>query len=76
MPSEPKDAEAALQKLGQRLRQGFAQQHPTSEKTLDVVKETVREQYTQEQEAKNTQKPAPDASKAPERKPDEPDQER
>ena len=74
MPKHKPDAEAALQKLGQRLRAGMAQQHPAQ--NLDTVRGAVREQYEQEQEAARGKKPTQDAAKAPQRKPPEPDRER
>jgi hypothetical protein len=74
MPKQKPDAEAALQRLGQRLRAGMAEQHPAQ--NLETVRGAVREQYEQEQEAARGKKPAPDAAKEPQRKPPEPDQER
>jgi len=50
MPDPDTDAAAKLQKLGERLRAGFAKQHPAQD--LDAVRGAVREQYEQEQEAK------------------------
>lgn len=76
MPNQKPDAEAALQKLGQRVREGHAIQHPTPEKNLEPVRDAVREQYEQEQQADREKKPAPDAAKDHERKPPEPDLER
>jgi hypothetical protein len=73
MPKKSTDAEAALQKLGQSLRAGMAEQHP--EQNLEIVRGAVREQYEQEQAAKR-EKTAPEAAKAPQRKPPEPDLER
>ena len=61
MPREPKQAEAALQKLGQRIRAGWAKKHPISQRSLETVRTTVREQWEVEQKAKRermkTQKP-------------------
>ena len=73
MPKQNPDAEAALHKLGQRLREGFAAKHPTQEKDIQAVKDAVREQYEQEQKAEHEKKPAPDAEKQPERLPPEPE---
>jgi hypothetical protein len=70
------DAEIALHKLGQRIREGHARKHPTPDKSLETVKDAVREQYEQEQEAERGKKPAPDTGKEPERQPSEPDQDR
>jgi hypothetical protein len=74
MPKQPTDAEAALQKLGQRLRAGMAEQHPAQ--NLETVRGAVREQYEQQKEAARGKKPAPNTAKEPQRKPSEPDQER
>ena len=49
MPNQNTDAEAALQKLGHRLRLGWAKKHPIPDKSLESVKNTVREQWEQEQ---------------------------
>src|SRR5665213_698159 len=47
MPNQNTDAEAALQKLGHRVRLGWAKKHPVSDKSLESVKNTVREQWEQ-----------------------------
>ena len=73
MPKQNPDAEAALHKLGQRLREGFAAKHPTQEKDIQAVKDAVREQYEQEQTAEREKKPSPEAEKEPGRQPEEPD---
>ena len=72
MPKQKPDAEAALQKLGQRLRGGMAVKHP--EPNLEAVRGAVRKQYVQEQTAQRDAKPAPDAAK--DRQPPEPEPER
>jgi hypothetical protein len=72
MPNQKTNAEAALQKLGQRIRSGWSKQHPIAEQSLDTVRTTVRQDWEQEQQAKRTKKPtAP--TKTRHRKPDEPD---
>jgi hypothetical protein len=76
MPKQTPDAEAALHKLGQRLREGFAAKHPTQEKDIQAVKDAVRGQYEQEQKAEREKTPAPEAEKEPERKPSGPDLEK
>ena len=73
MPDQNTDAEAKLEKLGQRVRAGFAKQHPAQ--NLETVRGAVREQYEQEQEAKRG-KPATPPGPAKERQPKEPDRER
>ena len=73
MPKQNPDAELALHKLGQRIRDGFAKKHPTPDKSLETVKNAVREQYEQEQDAKRSATVEP-PSPAQEREPEEPDQ--
>ena len=75
MPKQNPDAELALHKLGQRIRDGFAKKHPTTDKSIQTVRDAVREQYEQEQAVEREKKPAPDADKERERQPSEPDQE-
>ncbi len=74
MPKKTPDPEAALQKLGERLRAGFAKEHPAQ--NLDTVREAVREQYAQEQKTPRAAKSAPDAAKGKGRQPPEPEPER
>ena len=76
MPNKNTDADAALKKLGQHVRLGWAKKHPISDKSLESVKNTVREQWEREQVAERERKPAPDAAKDKQRQPPEPDQER
>lgn len=76
MPNEKPDAEAALRKLGQRIRQGFAERYPVQETCIEAVKNAVREQYEQEQIAEREIKPTPNVKKEKGRQPPEPDQER
>ncbi len=59
MPQTP-DAESSLAKLGQRLRDGWAKQHPTQEHELDAVREAIREQWAREREAKTHEGKNPD----------------
>ena len=72
MPNQNTDAEAALQKLGHRVRLAWAKKHPISDKSLESVKATVREQWEQEQTASRTSKPAPSPDKDRGTKPPEP----
>jgi hypothetical protein len=76
MPNQNTDAEAALKKLGDHLRLGWAKKHPVSDKSLESVKNTVREQWEQEQVAERPSKPTSAPAKDKSRKPPEPDQER
>jgi len=73
MPDQNTDAEAALQKLGHRLRLGWAKKHPTPDKSLESVKNTVREQWEQEQTIKRTSPSAPSPAKDRQPKPPEPE---
>jgi hypothetical protein len=52
MAEQNKNAEAALTKLGQRVREGWAKKHPISERSLETVRTTVREDFEQEQKAR------------------------
>lgn len=52
MPPEKNNAEAALKKLGQRVRAGWAKKHPISERSRQTVRTAVREVWEQEQKAK------------------------
>ena len=75
MPREQKEAEGALQKLGQRIRAGWSKQHPVPNQSLETIRTTVRQDWEQDQQAKRTKKPSA-PTKTRHRKPDEPDQER
>ena len=76
MPKQNPDAELALHKLGQRIRDGWAKKNAISDKSLETVKNAVREQYEQEQAAEREKKHAPNAAKEQERQPPEPEQDR
>ena len=75
MPNKHTDAEAALKKLGHHLRLGWEKKHPVSDKSLESVKNTVREQWEKEQVTERPSKPAPAPAKDKSRKPPEPDRE-
>ena len=75
MPNKHTEAEAALKKLGDHLRLGWAKKHPISDKSLESVKNTVREQWEQEQKAKPAKKAGPAPAKGKSPKPPEPDRE-
>jgi uncharacterized damage-inducible protein DinB len=60
-------AEAALKKLGQRLSAAF-QKMPATARDLATVREAVRGQWEQEQQAKRTTKAAQAPAQAPKRK--------
>lgn len=72
MPHEQQDAEAALRKLGQRVRAGYTRQHPISEKSLETVRTTVREEWEEERKAEQQAKPPTPGrgKKPPERGPE------
>jgi len=59
MPREQTDADAALTKLGQRIRAGWAKQHPISERSQETVRTTVRQVWEQEQKVKRARTTAP-----------------
>jgi hypothetical protein len=73
MPNENTDAEAALQKLGNRLRLGWAKKHPVSDRSLESVKNTVREQWEQEQTVKRPAKSSPTPTQERKQKPPQPE---
>jgi hypothetical protein len=74
MPDQNAEAENKLRKLGQRSRHGWTKEHPHTDKTLETVKQAVREQWEREQMAKRT-KPRPGPGRARDRQPPEPDRE-
>jgi len=65
----------ALHEFSVRYRAALAQRHLTQEQSMDTVKDAVREQYEQEQDARRSPSVEP-TSPTPEREPDEPDQDR
>jgi hypothetical protein len=77
MPDQTTEAESALRKLGQRLRQAYAKQHPIPEKSLDTVRSAVREQWEKDRAATRDRGLTPPApAKGQQRKPKEPDRDR
>jgi hypothetical protein len=74
MADQNTEAAAKLEKLGARLRQAVAAQHPTQERDIQTALGAVREQWEQEQEAQRQKKPAP--SKTQEREPEPPEADR
>ena len=74
MPEQNTDAEAKLKKLGQRLRQGWAKQHPVPQQSIDTVRDAVRQEWEREQAVaqRTTGRQGPPKTRG--RKPDEPDQ--
>ena len=55
-----------------RIRDGWARKHATPDKSLETVKNAVREQYEQEMDAKRTPSVEP-PNPTPEREPQEPE---
>ncbi|MFM2169139.1 MAG: hypothetical protein RIS79_3510 [Verrucomicrobiota bacterium] len=74
MADQNTEAAAKLEKLGARLRQAVAAQHPTQERDIQTALGAVREQWEQEQEALRQKKPAP--GKGPQREPEPPEADR
>ena len=70
MPNENTDAAAKLKKLGERIRDGFAKRHPIAAKSLETIRQTVREEWQREQTAKRS-KPSITRPKTRDRKPPE-----
>ncbi len=62
----------ALHEFSVRYRAALAKQHQTPEQSLGIVKDAVREQYEQEQEAKRS--PSEPSAPTQEKEPEEPDQ--
>ncbi len=62
----------ALHEFSVRYRAAFAKENPTPEANIDTVKDAVREQYEQEQDAKRSPSVEP-PSPTPEREPEEPE---
>jgi hypothetical protein len=58
MPEKSTDAGAKLKKLGERLRAGIAKRHPITDKNLDIVRQTMREEWQREQTAKRSKPPS------------------
>jgi hypothetical protein len=72
MPEQSTDATAKLKMLGERIRAGIAKQHPVADNSLDIVRQTVREEWQREQTAKRG-KPSITPTKTRDRKPPEPE---
>jgi hypothetical protein len=73
MPNEKTDAETKLEKLGQRLRAGWAAQHPADDRDLESIRGAIREQWEREQEAKGKEPPGGGGPKPRQPEPPEPD---
>jgi hypothetical protein len=74
MPNQNTDADAAMKKLGHHVRLGWAKKHPIADKSLESVRDVIREKWELEQQTKRTAtKPAPAPSKGKTHKPPEPE---
>ena len=62
----------ALHEFSVRYRAALAKQHQTPEQSFVIVKDAVREQYEQEQEAKHSKSIEPSAP-TPEKEQEEPE---
>lgn len=76
MPDHPVDNAKKLQKLGERIRDGFAKEHPTPDRSLDTVRQTIREQWEKDREVKSRNPTDPTRSKDRSKEPPEPGVER
>ena len=63
----------ALHEFSVRYRAAYAAKHPTTEQSLDIVKDAVRGEYEREHEAKRSPSVEPPTPQK-EREPEEPDQ--
>jgi hypothetical protein len=67
----PKE-QIALHEFSVRYRAALAKQHPTTEQSLDTVRDAVREQFEQERAEQQSQPPEP-PSQSNQREPDAPE---
>ena len=65
-------AQLALHEFSVRYRAALAKQHQTPEQSLEIVRDAVREQYEQEQDAKRSPTIEP-SEPTPDREPEEPE---
>ena len=76
MPDQNQDADAKLKKLGQRVRYGLLKEYPSPEKSVETIREALREQWEQEQKAKREKPTVPSTlgrTMTKERQPEEPE---
>lgn len=72
----PKE-QLALHEFSVRYREALANLHQTPEESIEIVRDTVREQYEQEKQAQRGPSIEPSSpDKAKDREPEEPDQDR
>lgn len=72
MPDQPIDKARKLQKLGQRLRDGFTKENPIPDKSLETVRNAVREQWEKERANKSQNSTTPAPTREQQREPEEP----
>lgn len=65
MPDHPIDNAKKLQKLGERIREGFAKENPTPDRSLETIRQTIREEWEKERAARPQQPTPPNRSKEP-----------
>jgi hypothetical protein len=75
MPKTQIEAEQALQKLGERVREANAEiNRAGTERSMETVRKTIIEQHQMEKkEQERAPEPEADKTKQPEPEPDEPD---
>ena len=76
MPDEKSNAEDKLRKLGQRVREGWAKKHPTSEKQIQIIRGVIREDWEKEQKEKRLAATRRKPAKSKEAEPPEPGEDR
>jgi len=57
MPDDTTQDADKLRKLGQRIREGFAKEHPVPGKSLETVRDAVRKAWEQERADKQERPP-------------------
>ena len=76
MPDQPIDKARKLQKLSERLRDGFAKENPAPDRSLETVRQTIRQELEKDRAAKPQKPTAPTRSKDCSKEPPEPGVER
>ena len=72
MPEQNTELAAKFAKLGALIRKGIAKRYPVRSKSLETVRQTVREEWQREQAVKRS-KPPITRAKTRDRKPPEPE---
>ena len=76
MPDQPIDKARKLQKLGERIRDGFSKENPAPDKSLETVRQTIRQEWEKDRAVKSQSPTAPTRSKDRSIEPPEPGLER